>query len=444
MVLKILASRYFWLAALVAAVLLGLKSPWREEDGYGSIASEASFSVASMSAVPDVTPNLTVPAAPGLTTGATPDAAPNLTAGSTPDRAVGIPLDLTAGIASGLSGGTPDARAEAPVLGSRGESPGADLKGEAPAYGEASVSRAEEEGKLSLKSSPLSPEGLLTDTVLMGWLVSLGLIWMVRKLFREPTPIPSRRQAMVESVIEGLNDLLEPIVGKPALGYAFPALLAYFFFILFHNWSGFLPGIDSIGLWEGGRFLPLLRPMNSDLNATLGIALVSMLVWGYCVAKCAGLQGFCEETFGNKAERAGLPFLIYYALTLIFLAVGCIECISILFRPVSLSFRLFGNVFGGETLLHHMYGFGEFLSSGGFGRTSLYGLLAKLSSGLADGVNLFLSWAGYFLPLPFYFLEGLIGLIQAFVFTLLVAVYIGLLCHHEEELPTDGAMGIQS
>lgn len=417
MVLKILASRYFWLAALVAAVLLGLKSPWREEDGYGSSASEASSWGADVSATPGAAPDLAVPAAPDLTTGATPGAVPNLTVGATPDGAAGISTDLTAGITPDL---TADAAAEAPASGGA------------------------EEGKLSLKSSPLSPGGLWTDTVLMGWLVSLGLIWIVRKLWREPTLVPSRRQALVEFVIEGLNDLLEPIVGKTALRYAFPALLAYFFFILLHNWSGFLPGIASIGLREGGRFLPFLRPMNSDLNATLGIALVSMALWGYCVAKCAGLQGFCEETFGNKAERADLPFLIYHALTLIFLAVGCIECISILFRPVSLSFRLFGNVFGGETLLHHMYGFGEFLSSGGFGGTALYGLLAKLSSGLAEGVNLFLSWAGYLLPLPFYFLEGLIGLIQAFVFTLLVAVYIGLLCHHGEEGPTDGALGIQS
>lgn len=365
MILKVLASRYLGIAALVTGVLLVLKSPWPEEDGYELRALEQS------------------------------------------------PSAVTAATTSNLRE-------------------------------EASVSREAEEGNLSLKSSALSPEGFLTDTVLMGWLVSWGLIWLMRKLFREPTLLPSRRQVAVEFIIDGLKGLLEPIVGKAALSYAFPALLAYFFFILFHNWSGFFPGVSSIGLQEGGRFLPFLRPMNSDLNATLGIALVSMVVWSYCVAKCAGLQGFCEETFGNKAERAGIPFFIYHALTFIFLAVGCIECISILFRPVSLSFRLFGNVFGGETLLHHMYGFGEFLSSGGFGQTSLYALLAKISSGMADGINLFLSWAGYFLPLPFYFLEGLIGLIQAFVFTLLVAVYIGLICHHEEEVPTNSAMGVQS
>ncbi|MCH2615121.1 MAG: F0F1 ATP synthase subunit A, partial [Opitutales bacterium] len=74
------------------------------------------------------------------------------------------------------------------------------------------------------------------------------------------------------------------------------------------------------------------------------------------------------------------------------------EIISIIFRPISLSFRLFGNVFGGENLLHSM--------------TGLF------------------KWG---LPIPFYFLELLIGLVQALVFTLLVSVYIGLICNHGDE-----------
>jgi len=78
--------------------------------------------------------------------------------------------------------------------------------------------------------------------------------------------------------------------------------------------------------------------------------------------------------------------------------VGLIEIVSILFRPVSLSFRLFGNVFGGENLLANM--------------TSL------------------ISWI---VPVPFYFLEILIGAVQAFVFTLLTAVYIGLICNHGDD-----------
>ena len=92
---------------------------------------------------------------------------------------------------------------------------------------------------------------------------------------------------------------------------------------------------------------------------------------------------------------------MYGILSVIFILVGFIEILSIVFRPISLSFRSFGNVFGGESLLH-----------------SMFNLVPQLS---------------WLLPVPFYFMEVLIGLVQALVFTLLVAVYIGLICNHEEE-----------
>jgi F-type H+-transporting ATPase subunit a len=298
---------------------------------------------------------------------------------------------------------------------------------------------------LSLKSSFLTKGHPVTNALVTGWIVSLALIVAIRKVIRTPTLIPSRGQAFMESIIDGLRNLLEPVVGKKALAYVFPVLLSYFFFVLIHNWSGLFPGIGSIGFYERGHFLSILRPMNSDLNATLGIALVAMVIWTYSVLRCVGLQGFCEESFGNKAEKEGVPTLMYQLLAIVFLAVGCIECISIAFRPVSLSFRLFGNVFGGETLLHHVYGFGKFLTSGHFVQTELFQMLSGISSTMAHRVNTLLSWLGYFLPLPFYLLECLIGLIQASVFTLLVAVYIGLICHHEEEeIPVATAVEVQS
>ena len=96
-------------------------------------------------------------------------------------------------------------------------------------------------------------------------------------------------------------------------------------------------------------------------------------------------------------------FLI--ALTFaVFFAVGCIDIISIIMRLLSLSFRLFGNNFGGEVLLENMH---------------------KMALSLPR----VFSWT---IPLPFYLLEMLIGLIQAFLFTLLTAVYIGLLTKEQE------------
>ena len=95
-------------------------------------------------------------------------------------------------------------------------------------------------------------------------------------------------------------------------------------------------------------------------------------------------------------------------LSLLFIAVGFIEILSIIFRPVSLSFMLFVNVFGGESLLHSMFLLGEDLG--------LPELVSKISMVI--------------IPLPFYFMEMLIGLVQALVFMLLVSVYIGLICNH--------------
>src|SRR5690606_37724849 len=127
----------------------------------------------------------------------------------------------------------------------------------------------------------------------------------------------------------------------------------------------------------------------ADMNGTIALAIVAMAVWLFLILKYAGPKVILFDLFGNKADKREVPVAIYYFLTVIFLAVGLIEIISIAIRPVSLSFRLFGNVYGGENLLH-----------------------------------------GTGFIFPFYFLELLIGLVQALVFTLLVAVYIGLICNH--------------
>ena len=131
---------------------------------------------------------------------------------------------------------------------------------------------------------------------------------------------------------------------------------------------------------------------------TLALALVHFVAWIYFVMKYAGPKLLIFDLFGNKADKKETPAILFYFLTIVFLVVGVIEVVSIVFRNVSLPFRLFGNVFGGENLLHSM--------------TSLI---------------------GWIVPVPFYFLELLIGFVQALVFTLLVAVYIGLICNHDSE-----------
>ncbi len=236
----------------------------------------------------------------------------------------------------------------------------------------------------------------ITNSMVTGWVVSAILVTLVLWLIGRPTVLPSKGQAVVESLIEALRALFEPIVGKAAFPTVFPLLVTLFVFILFHNWMGLIPGVGTVG-WgvqdAAGHFhmtRPFIRPHNADFNGTIALALISFGAWAIIVFKIAGIKTIMWDLFGNKAEKKETPTWLYPILSLIFIVVGLIEVFSIAIRPFTLSVRLFGNVFGGENLLH----------------------------GTA------------FFPV-FYFMELMVGLIQALVFTLLTSVYIGLLCNHE-------------
>lgn len=238
----------------------------------------------------------------------------------------------------------------------------------------------------------------LTNAIATTWIISLALILTIRLCVGKPGIIPSKGQAVLETLITGLRDLTLPIVGKTAFKATFPLLICFFIYIMIHNWSGLLPGVGSFGhKFDDGTFHYFFRPANSDLNGTLALALVAMAAWLYICLRYAGPSLFFHELFGNKADKETTPAPIYYMLIPIFLAVGVIEVVSICFRPVSLSFRLYGNVYGGENLL-----------------TSMTGLVP------------------YVVPTVFYFYEVLVGVVQALIFTLLVAIYIGLVTSHAD------------
>ena len=239
----------------------------------------------------------------------------------------------------------------------------------------------------------------ITNSMVTGWAISALLVAFVLWLVGKPQVLPTKGQAVIESLIEGLRGLFEPIVGKQAFPLAFPLLVTFFIFILFHNWMGLIPGVGTMGWGQGEHWwnlehisTPLIRPHNSDFNGTIALALISFGAWAIIVFKIAGPKLILWDLFGNKAERSETPAWLYPILSLVFLLVGFIEVFSILIRPFTLSVRLFGNIFGGENLLH--------------------------------GTSFFFI---------FYFMELLVGLIQALVFTLLTAVYIGLLCNHGDD-----------
>ncbi|MGA2016026.1 MAG: F0F1 ATP synthase subunit A [Opitutaceae bacterium] len=242
----------------------------------------------------------------------------------------------------------------------------------------------------------------VTNSMVTSWVVAGLLIILIRIAVRRPKLIPTRAQSMVEDVVEGILNLISPIVGPKVAKPAFPLLIGLFTFILIQNWSGLFPGVGTIYMVnrETGRWMELIRPGNADLNSTLALALVAIACWLYFIMRYAGPVFVLKDIFGNKADKSEVPAALYYPLFVIFFLVGIIEVVSILFRPISLSLRLFGNVFGGESLMHAMSGMQKWL-----------------------------------LPTPFYVLELLIGLVQAFVFTLLVSVYIGLICNHGDDHP---------
>ena len=253
----------------------------------------------------------------------------------------------------------------------------------------------------------------VTNSMLTTWVfTALAIVFFRFVLLRGGAKlVPSKGQLVVESMVNGLKEIFEPLMGERAFKAAFPLLLGFFAYILIMNWSGLIPGVGSVGLeqtatqgGEGTHFVPFLRPANTDLNTTLALAIISFVAWILFVLKYAGVKTFLYDTFGNKADKSETPLLLYFFLFAIFFAVGCIDIISILMRLISLSFRLFGNNFGGEVLLENMH---------------------ELALGLPR-------WFSWVIPLPFYLLEILIGLIQAFLFTILTAVYIGLLTNHNE------------
>ncbi len=240
----------------------------------------------------------------------------------------------------------------------------------------------------------------LTNSMVTTWFFSLVLILAIRWAVGRPKLIPSRGQTVVETLVGELRSLIEMIVGTRMVDKVFPLLISFFIFILIMNWSGLLPGAGSLGVIRNAsghmEFTTAFRPADSDLNTTLALTIVSFSAWLYFVLRYAGIGVLIKDIFGNKASKKDVHIALYFALSPIFFLVGFIEIISILSRLLSLSFRLYGNVFGGESLLDAMYNI-----------------------------------CPYLLPVPVMMMELLVGVVQAFVFTLLTTVYIGLICNHE-------------
>ncbi|HXZ81987.1 MAG TPA: F0F1 ATP synthase subunit A [Terriglobales bacterium] len=252
----------------------------------------------------------------------------------------------------------------------------------------------------------------ITNSMVVTWVVALGLIVFAHFATRDMKLVPSGAQNFLEWLVGGLEGFLEKIMGRHLAERTFWFFATIFIFILATNWVSLIPGVGTVG-WghqtsHGFRIdQPLLRGGNADVNMTFAMALIFFACWIVWALQEVGPIGFLKELFAPKGDTTGLLKILMVG---VFFAAGCLEIVSILFRPVSLGFRLYGNVYAGENMLEAM---------------------ANLVPGL-----------GWLVPIPFYFLELLMGLVQALVFMLLTAVFTMLICQHEAKAPSSEAVKV--
>src|SRR5438128_11092370 len=266
---------------------------------------------------------------------------------------------------------------------------------------------AETEPAVSLKPIPIFEIGkfAITNSMLVTWIVAAGIIVFAQIATQNIKPIPSGIQNFWEWLVGGLYNFLEGIIGRELVKKTFWFFATIFIFILFVNWFGLIPGVGTIG-WghhdpATGVFhvdRPLLRGGNADLNMTTAMAATFFLLWIVWAIQANGVGGFLLHIFGPKGETSGFLKII---MIFVFFMCGWSEVVSILFRPVSLSFRLFGNIYAGESIMEAM-----------------------------STMVPYLSWL---LPIPFYFMELLVGVVQALVFMLVTAVFTLLIAQHGPE-----------
>jgi F-type H+-transporting ATPase subunit a len=224
----------------------------------------------------------------------------------------------------------------------------------------------------------------VTNALLIGGLISVLLMIVLGRLMRNLKDVPRGIQGPVEVVFEALLGLVESVTHdrKQALQF-FPLIATIFFFVLFSNWAGLLPGLGTVGVYgeHNGHhtIIPFLRSTSADLNFTLALSLIVVTVVQLTGIAALGVRKYASKFFISPFHK---PYVIGTF-------VGVLELISEIGKTISFTFRLFGNVFAGEVLLTVM-----------------------------------LHLVPFFLPLPFLFLEVFVGLIQAVVFAMLTLVFL--------------------
>lgn len=245
----------------------------------------------------------------------------------------------------------------------------------------------------------------VTNSVLTGWIAVSFFVVIGLSLRRKPQLVPKGLQNAMEALIEFMLNFMDQVTHDRARSRRFfPLVGTLFLFIIVSNWMGLLPGVGTIGIWRlvygEMELIPLFRPATSDLNMTLAMSISSIIIthlfgiftigffthWN----KFIQVGTIWNAVKGFRRQKLSEAAIGMFAAVIEF-GVGFIELMGEAAKVVSLSLRLFGNIFAGEVLLHVL--------------SSLVAVLV---------------------PTPFMFLEIIVGAIQALVFSMLVLVYLTL------------------
>ena len=232
----------------------------------------------------------------------------------------------------------------------------------------------------------------ISNTIFTMWIVMAVVIVVSVLLVRGSKLIPGRGQNLFEWFYEFLSDFGIGIAGVAAKPYI-PLFAAFFLLILFSNWSGLIPPVGRI---------PALRAPTSDVNVTLGLALVSFIYFEFEGFRRLGFRGYAGKFFPLYEFKNGI------AAGGIALFVGLVELMLEFVKPITLSMRLFGNIYGGEVAL---------------------GVITALTIA--------------FVPVGLLGLEVMLNAIQALIFSILTLMFIVLAIEshdHEEGHVADEAM----
>jgi F-type H+-transporting ATPase subunit a len=244
----------------------------------------------------------------------------------------------------------------------------------------------------------------INNSVVAEAIATLIIIVFVQIAMRSPKLIPTGMQNFVEWVVELMSDFIEGITGRATMERGFWYFGGLFVFIFAENILSLLPGVGTIGYghMENGRFevtQPFLRGPNANVNLTAAYAAVFFVMWFYWTIRQLGAWGLLKHIFGSQVTFPNA--IVNWAFIFIFFLVGWVEIFSVfIVRPIAFTFRLFGNIFGGEYLLDSVY---------------------RMAPNIA-----------FITLIPCYFYELLVAFVQAFVFFVLTAVFTGIFTNTDD------------